>query len=130
MRLRGHRGVLPACARAVILGISERGKGHVVSRLDRTGQHAGSATDQVRVGDQVRVRDLLRLAAATPERGRRAALMARIAEGLDQVADDIAADTDRAEQHAEDIAGLRGQAGMARVVAAFDHRDERREQAC
>lgn len=75
------------------------------------------------MSEQVRVRDLLRRVGAACDRGERAALLARLAEELDLAADDLAADAVRARRYAEMIAGLRGQAGMARVAAAFDQQD-------
>ncbi len=114
-RLQAGMGVLPARAGGVILGICERGKGHAVSLVERPepdGEGSGSG--------QVRVRDLLRQCGATRERHERAAAMARLADELTHAADDIAADPDRARQYREVVAGLRGQADMARVAAAFD----------
>ncbi len=78
---------------------------------------------------QMRVRDLLRWCATTHDRGERAEVMVRIADELERAADEIAADPSRAREHREVVAGLRGQADMARVTAAFDGRRARAEHS-
>ncbi len=113
-------GVLLMPAGGVILGICERGKGHAVSRIDPPEQNPGAGSGQLRV------RELLRACGATRDRGERAELLARVAFGLEQAADDIAADEHQAQQYREVVAGLRGQAGMALRAAALD--GDQREQ--
>lgn len=76
------------------------------------------------MSEQERVRDLLRRVGTARDRGERAALLARLAEELDLAADDLAADEVQARRCREVIAGLRGQAGMARVAAEFDRHDQ------
>ncbi len=106
--------MLPARAGGAILGICERGKGHAVSLVEQPEHNDDSGTEPGGV------RDLLRRCAAARDRHERAELMARLADELTHLADDIAADRERARQHREVVAGLRGQADMARLAAAFD----------
>lgn len=126
--LRTAAGVLPARAGGVILGISEMGKGAAVS-VERPEQHdIGTEPD---LSEPMRVRDLLRACGATSDRDQRARLMVRVADELEYAADDIAADEARAERYQQVIAGLRGQADMARVAAAFDeHEPVTSSRAC
>lgn len=73
--------------------------------------------------DGVRVRDLLRRCGASHDPGERAALLARIADELEAAAADIAAHSESGEL----VAGLRGQASMARFIAEIDRHDETRQ---
>lgn len=84
----------------------------------------------------MRVRDLLRACGATRDRGERAELLARLADELENTAGELehtagerAADDTRAQRYQLVIAGLRGQAGMARVAAAFDDQDRAEHRA-
>lgn len=72
-------------------------------------------------GARTRVRDLLRRCAATPDPVRRATLLARIADELDQAAADINAANPATAR--EIVAVLRGQADMARFISAVERRD-------
>lgn len=68
-----------------------------------------------------RVRDLLLRCAASTDLAQRSLLLARIADELDQAAREIAAANPATTR--EMVAVLRGQADMARFVAAVERRD-------
>ncbi len=63
------------------------------------------------------MRDLLLKCGRTRDHSQRAVLLARIADGLDQAAAQIASQAPERAGAAADVAGLRGQAGMARIAA-------------
>lgn len=79
--------------------------------------------------DSPPVRDLLRLCARTRDRAERAAILTRVAHELDMAAGEVALD-DRARVGARElVAGLRGQASMARLVADLERRERARGAA-
>lgn len=78
------------------------------------------------VAGGAQVRNLLRRYGASCDRAERAALLGRMADELDQaVGEIVAAHPDSYPR--ELVAGLRGQAGMARFVAEVERRDQTRQ---
>lgn len=69
------------------------------------------------------VRDLLRDCGRTRDRFERAALLSRLSAELDQVAEAITVRAHAQERGAETVAGLRGQASMARFIAGLERVD-------
>ncbi len=75
-----------------------------------------------------RVRELLRRCAGTRDRAERAALLARVASELDKAADQAAANARELDVNSRElIAGLHGQASMARFVADLERSDRVRQ---
>ena len=75
-----------------------------------------------------RVRELLRRCARTRDRAERAALLARVAYELDRAADQKAATSPDLDASARElIAGLHGQASMARFIADLERSDRARQ---
>lgn len=73
-----------------------------------------------------RVRDLLRRCGASHDSAERATLLILIADELERSAGEIVA-ADPESYSRELVAGLRGQAGMARFIAEVDGRDRARQ---
>lgn len=69
---------------------------------------------------QRRVRELLRDCGTARNQDERATVLVKLATELTGLADDITADHDRARRYPELIAGLRGQADMARLAAVLE----------
>ncbi len=67
-----------------------------------------------------RLRDLLLQCGQTHDREQRAVLLAQIADGLERAADEITQHAGHRARSAADVAGLRGQAGMARFAAELE----------
>ncbi len=74
------------------------------------------------------MRDLLAACGRSRDRNERSQLLARVATELELAAAEIRA-ADRHRSHGEVAAGLRGQAGMARLLADLDAPPEARPTA-
>lgn len=70
-----------------------------------------------------RVRELLRRCAGTHDRAERAALLSRVANELDRAAEEHKTPEGADSDTRELIAGLHGQAVMARYVATLERKD-------
>ena len=117
---RAHQGLYPVCAWKADLpcpvwcGTPEAP--HVISGGASVPDQAGAQPQ----AEGLRVRDLLLQCGQARDHGQRAELLARIADGLDQAAAAIAAHAQQRPGAEADAAGLRGQAGMARVAAELE----------